>query len=88
MASVEGVVDVAAVLQDASSPTAAIVGYVTPANTDGDAITAACRARLPHYMVPSAVVGLDVMPRLANGKVRMAGLVLLMPLRPLLVTRV
>ena len=70
MAGVEVVVDVAAVLQDANTLTAAIVGYVTPADVESEAILAACRARLPHYMVPSAVVGLDIMPRLANGKVR------------------
>jgi ABC-type uncharacterized transport system YnjBCD permease subunit len=69
MASVNGVVDVAAVLQDATKPTAAIVGYVSPADADTDAVLAACRARLAHYMVPSAVVALHVMPRLANGKV-------------------
>ena len=71
MASMEGVVDVAAVLQDAGTPTAAIVGYVAPAASASDAVMAACRARLPHYMCPSAVVGLEVMPRLANGKVRL-----------------
>ena len=68
--SVDGVHDVAAVLQDADKPTAAIVAYVTPAAVvSSDAVMAACQARLPHYMVPSAVVGLQVMPRLGNGKV-------------------
>ena len=70
MAGVDGVVDVAAVLQDAGTPTAAVIGYVTPAAAAAsDATMVACRVRLPHYMCPSAVVCLEVMPRLANGKV-------------------
>ena len=70
MASLEGVVDVAAVLQDANSPSAAIVGYVTPVEAAAtNVVMATCRARLPQYMCPSALVGLEVMPRLANGKV-------------------
>ncbi len=71
-AAVEGVVDTAAVLQDAGTPKAAIVAYVTPASVLPEAVLAACRARVPSHMVPSAVVGLDTMPRLPNGKVRSA----------------
>lgn len=70
MAGVEGVVDVAAVLQDANSTEAAIVGYISPATASVDAALAACRAHLASYMVPTAIVALDKMPRLANGKVR------------------
>ena len=70
MNSVPEVYDAAAVLQDAGQPTSALIAYVTPASVDASAVTAACTARLPHYMVPSAVVCLEVMPRLSNGKVR------------------
>ena len=69
MNSVQEVHDAAAILQDAGQPTAALIAYVSPATVDADAVTAACAARLPHYMVPAAVVCLEVMPRLSNGKV-------------------
>jgi acyl-CoA synthetase (AMP-forming)/AMP-acid ligase II len=58
----------AAIVQDAGKPSAVLIAYVEPATVSPDAVTAACAQRLPHYMVPSAVLCLDIIPRLANGK--------------------
>ena len=61
--------DAAAILQDADTSSASLIAYVSPAFVSTKAVVAACTARLPHYMVPSAVVCLEVMPCLNNGKV-------------------
>ena len=67
--SVPEVHEAAAVLQDAGKPTAALIAYVSPATVETSVVAAACANALPHYMVPSAVVCLDVLPRLSNGKI-------------------
>ncbi|MYS78909.1 non-ribosomal peptide synthetase/MFS transporter [Embleya scabrispora] len=54
-----------------------LVGYVVAdpsAEVDGAAIRAATRARLPDYMVPSAVLVLDALPLTGAGKVDRAAL--------------
>ena len=61
--------DTAAILQDAGEPTAALIAYVSPASVNASSVASACAERLPHYMVPAAVVCLDAMPYLSNGKV-------------------
>ena len=48
---------------------AALVAYVTPATVDEAVLRAVAHSKLPHYMVPSAFVRLDSLPRLPNGKV-------------------
>ncbi|KAL2911159.1 hypothetical protein HK105_209385 [Polyrhizophydium stewartii] len=45
-----------------------LVAFVTPSGVDVDAVLAQAGERLPGYMVPSAVVVLDVMPMNVNGK--------------------
>ena len=64
-----GVQSAAVVLQDSDKPSAALIAYVAPADADREAVLAACSAKLPRYMVPSAVVRLTELPRLPNGKV-------------------
>jgi acyl-coenzyme A synthetase/AMP-(fatty) acid ligase len=66
-----GVQSAAVVLQDGDKPGAALIAYVAPADADREAVLAACSAKLPRYMVPSAVVRLAELPRLPNGKVKM-----------------
>ena len=56
-------------MQDANTPTAALVAYVTPETADEAVLMVAARAKLPVYMVPSAIVKLAELPRLASGKV-------------------
>ncbi len=64
-----GVQTAAVVLQDAETPNAALVAFVAPAEAEESAVIAACAAKLPRYMLPSAVVRLEQLPRLPNGKV-------------------
>ncbi|KOG85346.1 hypothetical protein ADK38_37195, partial [Streptomyces varsoviensis] len=53
-----------------------LVGYVTPDGrvVDEESVRAHVAAALPEYMVPAAVVVLDVLPVTANGKVDRAAL--------------
>lgn len=69
VAAVPGVQSAAVVLQDGDSSSAALVAHVAPEEADQEAVLAACSAKLPRYMVPSAVVRLAELPRLPNGKV-------------------
>ena len=56
-------------MQDAHTPTALLVAYVTPETADEAALLTAVHAKLPAYMVPSAIIKLAELPRLASGKV-------------------
>nr|WP_221375296.1 non-ribosomal peptide synthetase [Actinoplanes polyasparticus] len=52
-----------------------LAGYVVGAeNLDLDALRTAIGAELPDYMVPSALIRLDRLPTLANGKINRAAL--------------
>ncbi|WP_372510460.1 phosphopantetheine-binding protein [Actinomadura madurae] len=62
---------------------ARLVGYIVPADPgrDGgearelaDAVRAFAAERLPHYMLPAAVVAIDALPLTANGKLDRAAL--------------
>lgn len=51
-----------------------LVAYVTPKDVDPQTVRSYVLRRLPHYMVPSAVVALDELPRLPNGKLDLRSL--------------
>ncbi len=68
--------DAVAVVRDDGPSGARLVAYVVPpdaedstAKPDGAALRAFLDERLPEYMVPSAIVALDVLPLSSNGKV-------------------
>jgi hypothetical protein len=46
-----------------------LVAYVVPCDVDEATVRTFAAGRLPEWMVPSIVVGLDAMPLTANGKV-------------------
>ena len=74
--AVAGVQSAAVVLQDGDSQNAALIAYVAPESAEQEAVLAACSAKLPRYMVPSAVVRLAQLPRLPNSKVTSSCLLL------------
>jgi surfactin family lipopeptide synthetase C len=74
LAMAPGVRSAAVVLQDGDTPNAALVAYVAPEDANQEALLEACDAKLPKYMVPTAVVRLAELPRLPNGKVRLSHL--------------
>jgi thioesterase domain-containing protein len=51
-----------------------LVAYVIPATLDGDELRARLRARLPEFMVPARVIGVDHWPLSPNGKIDRAAL--------------
>ena len=57
------------VTQHPSTKQTCIVGYLSPAAQDQAAVLSTCNKRLPEHMVPIAIVNLDALPTLPNGKV-------------------
>ncbi|MGW0882416.1 amino acid adenylation domain-containing protein [Streptomyces sp. NPDC002671] len=52
----------------------ALVGYAAGSGLSAESLETHCRARLPHYLVPSAFVILDVLPLTVQGKLDIAAL--------------
>nr|CAJ18237.2 non-ribosomal peptide synthetase B [Actinoplanes friuliensis] len=71
LASADQVARCAVVVREDRPGDQRLVAYVVAADgtVDPSALTAHLAARLPAYMVPSAIVGLDELPWTANGKV-------------------
>ncbi len=64
-----GVAEAAVLLREDAPGEPRLVAYAAPADLDPAALRAGSRERLPAYMVPSAFVLLDRLPRLPSGKV-------------------
>ena len=79
-----GVADAAAAVKELGPGNSALVGYVLTAagSGDPDGLRDALRRRLPEYMVPVAVIGLDAFPLSPNGKLDRTGLPVPEPVRP------
>ncbi|WP_415974020.1 non-ribosomal peptide synthase/polyketide synthase [Rhodococcus sp. 077-4] len=71
LGSLDEIGDVAVLALDDTRLGARLVAYVVPAvdaTVDSDGLRTALSGRLPSYMIPSAFVVLDALPRNANGK--------------------
>ncbi len=69
-----GVVRAATVMRDNGAGTSALVSYVAPADADVTALQRLLAARLPRYMVPTAVVAVESIPLTVNGKIDVGNL--------------
>ena len=77
LASCPGVAEAAAAVRDSEAGEPVLVGYVAPAGTGTPSIPdvrAHLAARLPSYMVPSAIITLDRLPKNERGKIARAEL--------------
>jgi aspartate racemase len=67
-----GVGEMVVVARENQAGEKTLIGYVVPARDNaptGAALRHHLKQRLPHYMVPSAIVFLEAMPKTPNGKV-------------------
>ncbi|KAJ1972455.1 hypothetical protein H4R34_005403, partial [Dimargaris verticillata] len=64
LAKYDGVKQACVVVQDGQ-----LIGYVSPEDIDTPAVIAFAKTLLPHYMVPSALVALSVLPLTHVGKI-------------------
>jgi amino acid adenylation domain-containing protein len=77
VAAVPGVAEAAVTVRDGDSGDRQLVAYVATAGggpPQPGELRAHLAGRLPHYMVPSQIVGLPKLPRLPNGKVDLRAL--------------
>ncbi|WP_329015249.1 non-ribosomal peptide synthetase [Streptomyces sp. NBC_01601] len=74
LSAAPGVGQAVAVVREDEPGDRRLVGYVVPAEADVRAVREAVAARLPSFMLPSAVVALDALPLTVNGKVDRAAL--------------
>ncbi|MBM4202175.1 MAG: AMP-binding protein, partial [Gammaproteobacteria bacterium] len=63
-----GVTEAAVVLHEAATAGPQLIGYVTGTAREPEALQADLRRRLPGYLVPSRLLLLERLPRLASGK--------------------
>lgn len=64
-----GVRQCAVVANEAEPGTAALTAFVAPATVNAAAVYALLRERLPAFMVPSTVLGVDAFPLTSSGKI-------------------
>lgn len=69
ISSCPGVGQCAVVARDSGDGSAMLVAFVSPATTRPHDLHLVLRERLPGYMLPSEVLGLDDFPRTASGKI-------------------
>ncbi|WP_232665726.1 non-ribosomal peptide synthetase [Pseudonocardia sp. TRM90224] len=69
MAALPGVTDAVVTVHGGGPVGSRLVGYAVPATVDPAAVRSALAQRLPEHMVPAAVVALDALPLLPNGKI-------------------
>jgi len=81
LASCPGVAEAAAAVHESEAGEPVLVGYVAPAGAGGGSgvpsipdVHAHLAARLPSYMVPSAIITLDRLPKNERGKIARAEL--------------
>ncbi|MFC7648968.1 hypothetical protein ACFQX6_57465 [Streptosporangium lutulentum] len=73
-AAAPGVTEAVVVAREEEWGGTRLVAYVAPATVEARTVRTYVSRRLPQYMVPAAVVALDALPRLANGKLDLQSL--------------
>ncbi|GGL14141.1 non-ribosomal peptide synthetase [Planomonospora parontospora] len=74
VAAAPGVAEAVVVAREEEWGGTRLVAYVAPAAAEARTVRTHVSRRLPQYMVPAAVVALDALPRLANGKLDLQAL--------------
>ncbi len=74
LARQDGVTGAAVIVREDQPGDPRLVGYLTPADIDVDAVRDELRALLPEFMVPTALITLDEFPLTPNGKLNRSAL--------------